>query len=247
MDPRRRRTIACGMTKLPLFIALLVLTLPACELPRDPEGTYRRVHGGTLRVGIIENDPWASMAGVEAAGVEPALARRLARELEAEVQWVSGPEHELLEALKRYELDLVVGGLTRDSPWRRELAFTLVYVQAPVEVGAPPGSEAIGDINGRSVAVPAGSPVAAMTRERDATPVPMPEAQLADHDGLVAAPRWQLQGWGYVPTQVILHRERHIWALPPGENRWLVHVERFLERQRGEAEAMLQAQAEARP
>jgi polar amino acid transport system substrate-binding protein len=78
-------------------IGLLLVLAAACDLPRDPEGTLERVRGGTLRVGVAHNPPWASLpAPGEAQGVEPRLVRALAAELGARVEWVAGGETELL-------------------------------------------------------------------------------------------------------------------------------------------------------
>jgi hypothetical protein len=55
------------------------------------------------------------------------LVRTLAHELGAGVVWIRGTESDLLRALHRRELDLVVGGLTADSPWKAKVALTRPY------------------------------------------------------------------------------------------------------------------------
>jgi hypothetical protein len=77
-----------------------------------------------MRVGITERAPWTSLANGEPAGIEPRLIRHFAAELDTEIRWVRGSESELLEALEHFELDLVIGGLTRSSPWAERVAFT---------------------------------------------------------------------------------------------------------------------------
>lgn len=232
------------------ILMFAALTLTSCGeplgLPLDPRGTLERVRGGTMRVGVVENDVWARMTNGHAAGVEPALVRRLAEQLNSEVRWIKGPEHDLMEALERYQLDLVVGGLTHDSPWRGRVAMTFPYITSTLEVGAPPEAPAIDQIDGVNVAVPRGSARAAMVAEQGGVPVVVEQEKLAAYHGLVAAPRWQLLAWGRAPTGVKLHKNKHVWATPPGENAWLVAVERFLEEQRGEVETLLMTEAEAR-
>jgi ABC-type amino acid transport substrate-binding protein len=61
------------------------------------------------------------------SGIEPELVNRLARELGARPVYRHASESELLEALDRRELDLVVGGLREDSPWRGRVALTRPY------------------------------------------------------------------------------------------------------------------------
>jgi ABC-type amino acid transport substrate-binding protein len=141
--------------------ALLVAAAAAgCTLPRDSDGTLDRVRGKTLRVGLADSPPWVVARGDSVSGVEVRLVGALAEELHARPEWHRGSESGLLEALHERELDVVVGGLTADSPWAKRVAFTEPY---------------------------------------------------------------QTEAGG---------KKKHVLALPPGENAWLVHVERFL-RERG--------------
>src|SRR4051812_4216385 len=101
-------------------IFLLVMAVSACNLPRDSDGTLKRVRGGTMRVGFIVDTPWTKDSASGPGGIEAAMVRSLARELNARVEWVSGREADLLPALKNRELDLVIGGLSSTSPWQQE-------------------------------------------------------------------------------------------------------------------------------
>ncbi|MGH7477572.1 MAG: hypothetical protein ACRELD_14995, partial [Longimicrobiales bacterium] len=49
---------------------------------------------------------------------------------------------------------------------------------------------------------------------------------------LLAAPTWALAGIGYDTLGPELHRERHVLAVPPGENALLTALESWLERRR---------------
>lgn len=91
------------------------------------------------------------------AGVEAVLIEEVAGKLGATVEWKVGGESELLEALERRELDVVVGGLTSDTPWKNRVGLTGPYLTT---------------------------------------------------------------GYG--------RRAEHVVAVPPGENGWLVRLERFL-------------------
>jgi ABC-type amino acid transport substrate-binding protein len=101
--------------------------LQGCDLPRDAEGTLPRLRGGELRVGVAEHPPWTTIVDGRVDGVEPRLVAELARELGARTAWRRGSESELLESLHARRLDLVIGGLTDDSPWRGKVAFTTPY------------------------------------------------------------------------------------------------------------------------
>ncbi|HUQ98850.1 MAG TPA: transporter substrate-binding domain-containing protein, partial [Gemmatimonadaceae bacterium] len=103
-------------------LALFLAT--ACGLPKDADGALDKIRNGTLRVGIAANPPWVVVNGAEVSGVEPQLVTDLARQLNAQIKNVYGSETLLLEGLHRRELDVVIGGFTADSPWKREVALT---------------------------------------------------------------------------------------------------------------------------
>lgn len=106
-------------------ILLATLALQGCEpWPRDPEDTLENAAGGTLRVGASEAPPALSRRGAGAAGAEAELVEAFARSIDARVEWRWGAQEGHLEALERYELDLVVGGLTAKSPWKARVGFT---------------------------------------------------------------------------------------------------------------------------
>jgi ABC-type amino acid transport substrate-binding protein len=154
---------------------LIVLVLASgCGIPRDPHGTLDRVRGGTLRAGVSVNEPWTRVESGRPAGVEVTLVREFADELDANVEWVVGSESELMAALERWELDVVVGGLGDDTPWRQRVGLTGAYL-------------ATDDPHGQKV--------------------------------------------------------RHVVAVPPGENGWLVRLERFLFAREDRARDLLRAEA----
>jgi polar amino acid transport system substrate-binding protein len=91
------------------------------------------------------NAPWVVDEGGLLRGPEPLFVENLARDLGARVQWVRGPEATLLKALHERELDLVIGGLTDDSPWQTEVALTRPYASKDKDhfvIAASPGENA---------------------------------------------------------------------------------------------------------
>lgn len=117
-------------TALAALLAVLALALTGCGLsmPSDLDGTLKKVSGSILRVGVSENARWVQLdPESEPSGVEPDLVRAFAQSINAEIDWVSGAEHELIDQLKHGELDLVVAGLAADSPWVKHAALTKPY------------------------------------------------------------------------------------------------------------------------
>jgi ABC-type amino acid transport substrate-binding protein len=132
-----------------------VLLLTSCGLPRDADGALSHIQHGVIRVGVADNPPWVAVADTDASGIEPTMIAELAGALQAKIKTVHGSETRLMESLHRRELDVVIGGFTDDSPWKKEIALTTPYHE---------------DRQGR----------------------------------------------------------KHVLALPPGENRWLMRVEKYL-------------------
>ena len=112
-----------------IAVVLAGIVCLGCDLPRDPEETYERARGGTIRAGVSENPPWTRWKDGEPAGVEVDLIEDFAGRLDAEVEWFPAAESELIESLHQGRLDVVVGGLTDDSPWLAEVALTRPFAE----------------------------------------------------------------------------------------------------------------------
>lgn len=112
----------------PLVTPILLLLLTGCDLPRDPEQTFERVGGGTLRVGITADPPWTTFEDAQPGGIEATLVEQFAESLHAHVQWTNGSEAELMERLHEGHLDVVIGGLDDASPWTTHSGFTRPYI-----------------------------------------------------------------------------------------------------------------------
>ena len=222
---------------------LLALAVAGCGIPRDPEGTLDRVRGGTLRAGITASEPWTTLEGGRPGGVEVELVERFAAELGARVEWVDGAEADLMAALEVRELDLVVGGLTADTPWQAKAAITRSYATTRVVVAVPASQPPPGDIAGMRVAVEAGSDAAGILEDKtDAIPVRVADVTQVKGSA-VAVDEWLLDDLGLRDTGVHLSKAKHVMATPLGENAFLVRLERFLIAHQAEVPALLDAAA----
>lgn len=204
--------------------ALLPLGLAACRFPRDPDDTLVTVSGGAMRVGVLESRPWAAWDDDTPEGVEVELARDLAAAHNAEPAWHRRRESDLRRALAEGELDLLIGGLTDDDPWKQHLAFTRPYIEVPVLVFAAGGGKPLPDIDDLPVAVPEASPLAARVAEQGARPVPGGDpTRMAS-----ARPAWN-RAPGDTGDAIVVATERHVMAVRKGENAWLLALERHLD------------------
>jgi polar amino acid transport system substrate-binding protein len=108
--------------------ALAALISASCDFPHDPRGTLDKVQNGTMRVGIVNHDPWTRMEEGRASGVEVELLRDFAGEVETEIAFVQGTVPELLEAARLGEVDVVAGGFTSNSPGVRGRRSALQHI-----------------------------------------------------------------------------------------------------------------------
>lgn len=210
---------------LPLLVAGVGI-LACDQVPRDPENTLDRARGGVLRVGVSEAPPWITGTDGPPGGLEAQLVREFAESIDAEVKWVRGAQEEHLEALEKFELDLVVAGLTAASPWKTRVGLTRPYLKERWFVGVPAGTAPPTELEGLEVAVPESGPAAAWVKKKGARPVPVDDLEKAL--GPIAAPEWRLHEMGYVATEHHLHTVKHVLAAPPGENGLLVRLEKLL-------------------
>ncbi len=113
-------------------VTFAILALSGCgtSFPADPDGTLDRVSGGTLRVGVSPNQDWTvSGAGGDPTGIEVDLVERFADTIDADIAWVEGGEERLMTDLEEGELDLVIGGLTDQTPWSEKAAITKPFTE----------------------------------------------------------------------------------------------------------------------
>lgn len=121
-----------------MVTAALSSTACGISVPADPDDTLERVRGGTLRVGVSPHPPWTEVgADGRPAGREVELVTAFANQLQAEPEWVIGGEEQLVTRLEHGQLDLVIGGITADTPWSDKVSVTRPYLEATDAAGKP--------------------------------------------------------------------------------------------------------------
>jgi len=207
-----------------LVVSASLVLLVACGLPKDTDDTLEHIQEGRLRAGAVVNPPWVAVDGNRLAGVDVHLVEAMARVLGARVSWARGTESELIEALEGGELDIVVGGLPADAAWTKEVGATRPYYTDTIILSSPGGSA--GDLDGSRVSVEAGDPASVYLRKKGAVPVPV--SNLESAQGPIATTPWKLATLGRSTSGIVLHETPRVMAVPPGENAWLLRLERAL-------------------
>ena len=228
------------MRRLPVVLLLAAIAVAGCQYPRDPDGTLNRVEGGVMRVGVTEADPWVLLDGDRpVGGAEVELARRFARDVGARIEWVHGSEEELVDAAKEGQVDLILGGLTSKSRWKKDVAFTRPYVETRAVVGIPAGESFPDDFEGVPVAAELGSEEEGLVAQRTEARV-VPVASLEPLVGRPAAvPDYLLDDLQLTDSGTQLDEAKHVMAVKLGENAFLVRLERFLLNREEQVERLL--------
>lgn len=226
--------------RLVASVVLVLLAGPACDIPRDPEGTLDSVTGGRMRVGVSENDPWVVLSGPEPAGVEVEIVKLFAEELDAEIEWIEGTEAELADAIEMRTIDLAIGGFTATNAWSSKITWTHPYLTSQIVVAVPPGHPVDEDITGLEVAVEKGTGAAGVLEKTDADVVLVEDVTKVD--GPRAIENYLVDDLDLDDTGVRLEEADHVMGVPHGENAWLVELERFLLTHTSEIDEILEAE-----
>lgn len=119
------------------------------RFPRDAEGTLAQVERGVMRVGVSHDPPYVVLHdGAAPSGPECELIQALAQARKARIEWVHGGHDGLMRQVQHFELDMVIGGHHRDSPWQPEVSWSREYhLQdrdglARRQLALPPGENA---------------------------------------------------------------------------------------------------------
>ena len=222
------------------LLALSIATQFACaSLPRDPKETLRQLQSRPLRVGLVEHPPWVVRTNDEPAGVEVDLIRNFAAQLGTSPDWHWGGEQEQMEALEHYQLDVVLGGFTDETPWSKYVGITRPYFEETYRLATPQGSQ-LQNLKGAEIWVEQGEAVAAKLEKKGARVVRVDD--LTKANGPIAAPDWEIERLGLANTNEELDSFNHVLAVPPGENGFLKRLDEFLHTKRFEIKNLLQQQ-----
>jgi polar amino acid transport system substrate-binding protein len=123
-------------TKVILISVLALLFFTGCaQMQQGSSGTSaspvldRIQQRGELIVGTMGNMPPLNMTSKdgEIFGLEPDIARMLAKAMDVKVKFVTKPFNELLPALQTGEVDMVLSGMTITPERNRKVAFVGPY------------------------------------------------------------------------------------------------------------------------
>ncbi len=208
---------------------LMITLFSSCQrYPKDPMDTLdQAMQRGSLRIGCVSNPPWVILdQNHDPDGLEVNLIKGFAKELGIETKWFWGRPQQHFESLETFELDLVIGGFTKDNPWKKRVAFTFPYYINQVAIGIPPGTEKISSLKGKKVAAVPGRGFAGLLKKKKATVVYTEEVK--DLQIPLVAEDWEIEALGFKYADIPLKKKKHVLMVPPGENALLMALEDFL-------------------
>lgn len=219
-----------------LAVSAIAVAVAGCDelrFPRDPDGTLEAVlESGQMTVAAVHHPPWVIDNGEALTGAEVILVEDFADDLGVTVEWRRLSAFAAIQGLEQGEVDLAIGGFTqRDISPHTGAAPTYVYFTSTLLVGAAPDAAIPPDLAGQKVLVT--PDVMASQLVRDEGGVAVEETGPGTPVNLVALPNWQLEARGLVPSGFELRRDKHVMAVPQGENAWIMRLERVLRRASG--------------
>jgi polar amino acid transport system substrate-binding protein len=207
------------------FMPLLVALNSCDQYPRDAKGTLNRVQGKVLKVGLSGYDSTANTSDRN-VHLELHLIQSFAQQVHARVEWVRGPQSEIIKLLHNNHLDMAIGGYTSPSPFEKEVSFTKPYFTERVVIAVPSNQSAPESIKGKKVTV-TNHMVASVVKKKGGIPEFLDS--LSSGSNLTAAALENLSGSGLKPTALVLNEEKFVIAVPKGENAFLIKLEHFLD------------------
>lgn len=208
-------------------LSILMYVLAACKpFPKDPNDTLEGVQNKVLKVGLSAYDSTANTSA-RSIDFEISLAKQFAEELNAKIEWVRGPQSEIVELLHYNNLHMAIGGYTSPSPFEKKVSFSRPYLINKIMVGTGDNQAVPENIKGEKVVV--GDHLAALyVRKKGGIPVFTDSLSRGNY--LIAASEDELIKMNVKPTNILLHKEKFVIAVPKGENAFLIKLEHFIDR-----------------
>lgn len=222
---------------LAFVLFLISLLLTSCDIPKDPEKTLESIKGKKLIVGIVENPPWSYFSKEEPQGLEVLLVKSIAKDLGATIEWVKGSESELFQSLIANQVHLVIGGISKKNPWSKQVGFTNPYLKEKIYVGVAANSTPIESIKHKEVGVSKGNSIAKYVKKKEAYPTPVED--LERFHGPIAGYEHEILAIGYQTTDIELHEDQKVFAVPQGENAWVLYLEDYFKKNKSKIDDWL--------
>jgi len=198
----------------------------SCDFPKDPDDSFEKSKNDRLMTGIIPGSPWITFENGIPSGIEAEIVNDFAARNNLQVQWVTGTEDALLSLLKERKLHIVAGGLIKDTPWKKEIGMTRVYRKEKIIVAYEDTLPEPAKIKDLPVCYNIERPFAEWIGKKGGIALFEGDSMCR---GYFAIYESEAEQQGLNPTSIVLHEEKHIIAVAPGENSLLFKLEKSIQ------------------
>lgn len=213
-----------------LFIVIIflhILLISSCkEWPHDPNHTLENIKKNKIiRVGLIDNPPWSSRINNQATGIDIAIIKNFAQYLNVTPKWFFLNEEKAMFGLMNDQLDIVIGGISKDTLWQNKVGLTRPYYHEIFYIGFPPGLSKHTALKNLPIAVQPMSFLIQYIKYHNAIPFITNDLFRSEH--AVAAGKTELIAHQYYLKKKLSDRD-YVFAIENGENLFLTTLESYL-------------------
>ena len=107
--------------KLLVITSLLFIS---CNIPKDPHHSWQNAQNNGLKVGMVSQMDVKKKSLLQ---TEKAWMEDFAKENNMEILFIENNETDLIERLKNYNIEIMIGAFEKKSIWKKEVGMTLPY------------------------------------------------------------------------------------------------------------------------
>lgn len=108
-------------------VILLLILLSGCNFPKDAENSFQNAQQNSLKVGVVNNAPYAFMQNGAAQGSEIEILKSFAKNNNLQIQFIEGSESTLIEKLEKFKIHIVSGGFDKKTVWKKHAGTSATY------------------------------------------------------------------------------------------------------------------------
>ncbi|WP_373058173.1 transporter substrate-binding domain-containing protein [Zunongwangia sp. H14] len=106
---------------------LLIVAFAGCTYPQDPHHSFENAKQKSLKVGAVINPPYVTRQNGSYGGEEIEMLKRFAENEHFQIDFEEGSESDLVEKLEKYEIQVMAGGFSKKSIWKKKAGLTTPY------------------------------------------------------------------------------------------------------------------------
>ncbi|MCZ4319765.1 transporter substrate-binding domain-containing protein [Aequorivita viscosa] len=111
----------------PCLLLLILSIFLSCDFPKDPSNTYNDARANGMKVGVVNNPPFTNTTKDTVSGREVQIIAAFAKQNNIAIEYVVASETNLINLLKNRKIQIVIGGFTKKTVWKKHAGLTAAY------------------------------------------------------------------------------------------------------------------------